>query len=403
MPVTFVITANPLLPTLHSAFGVLQDAPIFSVRANGGTASYDQFFNALRTAYPTNQTHPTYSNLTVVGHRCIDAASPNSLYRFAVDYAQTDSGSVPADTSSAADLLLLPPRVESLVPDFYQEPCEVDQYGKPIINSAGDQKSPAGITERSRIKVTISMWKPGFNGDLYKPLFGKLNKAPVVIPGIGLCGAREARVISIGPAAGFAACITIPATISGSANYGDFITGGSATGYFGTLTTIGTQSAFTLVNYSGGIHAGDTFTGGTSSFSAVVTSTLPITMVKIFTTIEWRETGFDTVDIDEGQRAWWQDLPSNAVSLAQIFNRGALCGPDIPLKEGVPSAAWASGGTDKTYTGGSPLGLWHVGSDALAARVTAGEVNRTTSGLIDLITFQRLLDTAFYPSLPIFQ
>ena len=401
---TFTLTRNPLVPSHDCAFGVLTDAMVWSVQAGTKsaprTASSDEFLKAIRQQFPANATHPAFDNLTVIGVQEISVGSPNSLYSYKVNYAQTDSGGVPPDVSNTADLLETPPRVESVAWDFYQEPCERDTHGDPIINSAGDTENPAGSTERSRGVVTISFWAQGYDADNWKPFSGKLNSKPTVVPGLGLCDTRTARVLSIRPASGFNPYLTVPATITGSATHGDALSwNGGGVGYYGALATVGTQSAFTIVNPNLSVASGDTFTDDNtaSTFAATATAAAVQVPVKVFAVIEWRETGFDTWDIDQGQRGAWKPSNTSASTLSQIFNKGALCGADIPLRGGVPSAALTDSATSQTYTSLPAPGTWDAATtnDHLAARVLAGTVNRTSNGMIDFVQFQRLDEIDF--------
>lgn len=387
--VTFQITPNPLSPSHIDAYGVMSNGENYTIKANGGTASSDAFYNAIRTAYPTNATHPVYSNLTVIGHRETRVDSPNTLYSYVVEYAQTDSGGVPGDVVNQLQLITLPPRVESIQWDFYQQPSWVDAFDNPKINSAGDSFDPPRSVEKSRGIVTISCWQSGYAADTWKPFGGKLNDAPVVIPGLGLCDTRTARVLSIRPASGFSPYLTITATITGTATHGDPLSWtGGFTGYYGALA--GTGNQFTVINATGSVAVGDAFTDENTSSSFAATATVAATSLplKLFFVIEWRETGFDYLDIDQGSRGWWKNGTQSA-AISQIFIQGSLAGATVNLRGGVPSS-FASNPSDNTYTSLNSGGNWDVSTtnDYLLARVLSGEVFRTQNGLTDLILFQ---------------
>lgn len=398
MAVTFTITRNPRSDLVQGAYGSMAFPESFTIRADGGTASKEAFYNALIAAYPNNASHATFTNCVVVGARLASVDSPNSAYGAVVDYAQLDSGTVPDNATTSQGLVDLGPRVESVTHDWYQVPAEVDKFGKAITNSAGDCFYPAGYVERMRKVAVVSWWDWGFSSYKWQTVEGRLNNATAVIPGIGIASKRHARCLYVKPAGGYGSVVTVQASVSGDGSDGDIINWGVGnSGLFGGTVTGG----FKLIDPIGPIAVGTTFTdtNTASTFAATATEAANVRPVKHFAAFEWRETGFDTKDVDQGQRGWWTDSTSGLTAISQIFHNGSICGADVPLRNGVPSFANFTNASANAYTGGTTGGNWSSNTsstDQLASRVAAGEVARDSSNTyIDLLTFQRLPDDSF--------
>ena len=393
---TIIGTPNPLFTRLQSATGIIADGPKFTLHSQTSVTDPTIFFGAMRQHFPTNASHPDYSNLTVLGVRELQVSTPTNQYLYQVDYVQTDSGGVPFEVTSVSDLVAQPPRVERVNYDYYQVPAYVDSFGNPKINSSGDAFDPPNPIEHARVVATLSWWEIGYAGEEWVNFINHLNNAPAVVPGYGLCATRTARIVSIAPAAGFNPYLTAIATTSGTASHDDFITWGTGkNGYFGAI--VGTGGAFTVINPTAGVSVGDSFSGTASGFTATATSATWLPPAKIFCTVEIRPDGFDIPDIDQGSRAWWND--GTHTTLQQITQNGVRTGADVLLRGGAPST-YAANSSDQTYGAASvngTAGHWSTATsnDYLLARVTLGQVNRTSNGLIDLITFKDIPDVDF--------
>lgn len=417
---TFVITANPMVEDLRIINGIMTQQQVYTVQCSNGTASTGQFLSAIRTQYPSNSQHPVLSQMIVAGHQFISADSPNSCYSIAVIYAQVEAGSVPDDVTSDVALIAMPARVESIQWDFYPELSEVDKFGAPIINSAGDPFDPPGNIERARCVVTVSKWKFGFSASTYKDYIGKLNKTATAIPGIGFCNPRTARVLSIRPSGTFAGYVLCSGTPT-SLNFGDNLVNGTGDGaQYGGTTSVGTSSYCMLMNpfagsSVGGIASGTAFTSTNNSAGSLTTSsTIVLPPVKIYSTIEYRSTGFDTKDIDAGQRGWFVDSSSTS-KLCQIHVVSDMTAVNgvVPLDRGIPALGRNGTGSSEAIFNTGIIGAWDTNTsntDKLASRVADGSVGRekpllnpndtsSGAGMITLLTFKRADEFDFNTSI----
>jgi hypothetical protein len=396
---TFQIVEDPTRRAIGCTFGTPVDRIVYTVTCTNGTADPTAFFNAIRGQYPSNSSHPIYTNMSVVAHVPLTVESPNTCYKFAVDYAQPESGTVPADVTSETQLLTLPPRVESLQQDFYQEPCEFDQYGNAITNSAGDPFDPPGYVERSRHVVVLSKWVLGFDSDTYGDYLGKLNTLPVVIPGLGYCDTRHVRCLSIRPSGGYNPYIAVTVTgVSGTAQSGDLLNWGSdGSGYFNSLS----NGTLVIINPTADLNANQTITdvaGGTAStLTCTVSVGDQVVPIKIFMVFECRETGFDFPQIDRGQQGWALNGTNNTKTPINLTSSVSAIEGTVPLIQGVPSA-FAVNHNDTTYSPGPNGYVWNPSTtqtDQLLSVLNASEMSRSTVGLISTLTFERLSDIDF--------
>lgn len=381
---TFDIVQDPLYTQASEVGGTRGDATRYTIRCTGGgPATANQALTALIAQFPMNSPNPEFAVLIAAGHKIVQIQSPNSLYVGEVSWAQVPWGTNPSPVDDVNALLNLPPRVESISSDFYQEPCEGDKFGDPIINSAGDPFDPPPLIDRNRLFLVLSKYKKSFVADTYKDFPGRLNDAAYVLPGVGSCAIRTVRVHYIRPAAGFNPVVDIPVdTVSGAFANGENVTWDSG----GSATVVGlTGSTLRLMNLNQDVALHDVFASAGGG-SARATSAIVMPPVKVLWAFEIRKTGFDYEVPDKGMRGWY-----NGPKLGHIFVKASHTDVSSPvlLRQGAPSDTSSFDTNHPEFTN------WVTTEDKLAARVGAGNVTRRSSGGVDFLKFMRINDISF--------
>lgn len=150
-----------------------------------------QQFGVLR-----NAPHPENGLLRVQQQNAATPMGP-TVWRVRINYAVPAGGDMTANDNP----LLLPPLIR-WSPSIDSEPFEVDPYGNPFVNSAGDPYDPSPLRDVACWTLTVTRNQPFFAPAQYGKYLEAINSDQFTIRGAGQNTAIEPgsmRCVSIAP------------------------------------------------------------------------------------------------------------------------------------------------------------------------------------------------------------